>query len=165
MLLQSCLHRRGAVGVIHLAALQQKLLRFTWPAGFHHRLERQPPQRAVRAADKLLAACQGAPSSRRMVVKSTTAVYGSRSRDPAVFTEQMEPKATTGGGYAKDSAEIEGYVRGFARRRPDVDPPSPPPDELPNAPAGAPRHRAIRRGLNHPRVLHPAPPPTLAVRL
>jgi UDP-glucose 4-epimerase len=69
---------------------------------------------------QLLAACQGAPTVRRMVVKSTTAVYGSRSRDPAVFTEKMEPKATTGGGYAKDSAEIEGYVRGFARRRPDV---------------------------------------------
>ena len=23
-------------------------------------------------------------------------------------------------GYAKDSVEVEGYVRGFARRRPDV---------------------------------------------
>lgn len=68
---------------------------------------------------QLLAACQGAESVRRLVVKSTTAVYGSRSRDPAMFTEQMEPKALTGG-YAKDSAEIEGYVRGFARRRPDV---------------------------------------------
>lgn len=69
---------------------------------------------------QLLAACQGAATVRRLVVKSTTAVYGSRSRDPAMFTEQMEPKALTGGGYARDAAEIEGYVRSFARRRPDV---------------------------------------------
>lgn len=68
---------------------------------------------------QLLAACQGAGTVRRLVVKSTTAVYGSRPRDPAMFTEQMEPKALTGG-YAKDSVEIEGYVRSFARRRPDV---------------------------------------------
>ena len=32
----------------------------------------------------------------------------------------MTPKDLPSGGYAKDAAEIEGYVRGFARRRPDV---------------------------------------------
>jgi len=69
---------------------------------------------------QLLAACHQAATVRRLVVKSTTAVYGSGPRDPALFTERMEPKALAGGGYAKDSAEIEGYVRGFARRRPDV---------------------------------------------
>jgi UDP-glucose 4-epimerase len=69
---------------------------------------------------QLLAACQKAPSVRRMVLKSTTAVYGSSSRDPALFDETMTPKDLPSGGYAKDAAEIEGYLRGFARRRPDV---------------------------------------------
>jgi UDP-glucose 4-epimerase len=51
---------------------------------------------------QLLAACQRSALVRRLVVKSTAAVYGSGSRDPAAFTE------------------VEGYVRGFGRRRPDV---------------------------------------------
>ena len=69
---------------------------------------------------QLLAACQKAPSVRQFVLKSTTTVYGASSRDPAMFSEEMEPRRTAYGGYAKDVAEIEGYVRGFARRRPDV---------------------------------------------
>ena len=69
---------------------------------------------------QLLAACQKSPTVRRMVLKSTTAVYGSSSRDPALFDETMTPKDLPSGGYAKDAAEIEGYLRGFARRRPDV---------------------------------------------
>jgi len=69
---------------------------------------------------QLLAACQKAPSVRRVVLKSTTAVYGSSSRDPALFDETMTPKDFPSGGYAKDAVEIEGYLRGFARRRPDV---------------------------------------------
>ncbi|MDQ6649693.1 MAG: NAD-dependent epimerase/dehydratase family protein [Actinomycetota bacterium] len=69
---------------------------------------------------QLLAACQKAPSMRRLVVKSTTAVYGSSPRDPALFTEDLEPKAVPRSGYGKDAVEVEGYVRGFGRRRPDV---------------------------------------------
>jgi UDP-glucose 4-epimerase len=69
---------------------------------------------------QLLAACQKAPSVQRVVLKSTTAVYGSSPRDPALFDESMTPKDLPSGGYAKDAAEIEGYLRGFARRRPDV---------------------------------------------
>lgn len=69
---------------------------------------------------QLLAACQKAASVRRLVVKSTTAVYGSSSRDPALFTEETEPRALPRSGYAKDAVEVEGYVRGFSRRRPDV---------------------------------------------
>jgi len=69
---------------------------------------------------QLLAACQKAPSVRKLVVKSSTAVYGSSPRDPAMFTEDLEPNALARSGYAKDSVEVEGYVRGFARRRPDV---------------------------------------------
>jgi UDP-glucose 4-epimerase len=69
---------------------------------------------------QLLAACQKAPSVRKVVVKSTTAVYGSSPKDPALFTEDMEPRRLPTSGYAKDSVEVEGYVRGFGRRRPDV---------------------------------------------
>ncbi|MEU6062743.1 NAD-dependent epimerase/dehydratase family protein [Streptomyces sp. NPDC047097] len=69
---------------------------------------------------QLLGACQKSPSVQRLVVKSTTSVYGSAPRDPAVFTEATPPKSLPGGGFAKDAAEVEGYVRGFARRRPDV---------------------------------------------
>ena len=69
---------------------------------------------------QLLAACQKAPSIRKLVVKSTSAVYGSSPRDPALYSEDMEPKALPRSGYAKDAVEVEGYVRGFGRRRPDV---------------------------------------------
>jgi UDP-glucose 4-epimerase len=69
---------------------------------------------------QLLAACQKAPTVKRMVLKSTSAVYGSSPRDPALFDETMVPKDLPSGGYAKDAVEIEGYLRGFARRRPDV---------------------------------------------
>lgn len=69
---------------------------------------------------QLLGACQKSPSVRRLVVKSSTNVYGSASRDPAVFTETTPAKSLPSGGFAKDTVEVEGYVRGFARRRPDV---------------------------------------------
>jgi UDP-glucose 4-epimerase len=69
---------------------------------------------------QLLAACQQARTVRRLVVKSSTTVYGSSARDPALFTEDMAPKRMPRHGYGKDSVEVENYVRGFARRRPDV---------------------------------------------
>ena len=69
---------------------------------------------------QVLGACQKSPAVRRLVVKSSTNVYGSAPRDPAVFTETTPPKSLPSGGFAKDTVEVEGYVRGFARRRPDV---------------------------------------------
>ncbi|MFI6481401.1 NAD-dependent epimerase/dehydratase family protein [Nonomuraea sp. NPDC050663] len=69
---------------------------------------------------QLLGACQRSATVCRVVVRSTTAVYGSSPRDPAVFTEEFEPHDGPSHGYAKDAVEVEGYVRGFARRRPDV---------------------------------------------
>jgi UDP-glucose 4-epimerase len=69
---------------------------------------------------QLLAACGKSDTVRRLVVKSTTAVYGTSSRDPAIFTEGMPANSLPGSGYAKDAVEVEGYVRGFLRRRPDV---------------------------------------------
>ncbi len=69
---------------------------------------------------QLLAACQAAPGLRKLVVRSSTAAYGASFRDPAVFTESTPPTLIPRGGFAKDVIEIEGYVRGFTRRRPDV---------------------------------------------
>jgi len=86
-------------------------------------------QRGDRAAMKesnvigtmqLLAACQQAPRLRKLVVRSSTAAYGASFRDPAVFTEDTEPRDVPRGGFARDVLDIEGYVRGFCRRRPDV---------------------------------------------
>lgn len=69
---------------------------------------------------QLLAAIQKAPSITKLVVKSTTSVYGAGASDPAVFTEDMEPRTLPTSGWAKDSVEVESYVRGLARRRPDL---------------------------------------------
>lgn len=69
---------------------------------------------------QLLAACQKSKTVTSLVVKSSTTVYGASSRDPVMFTEDMAPKVPPRSGYAKDSIEVEGYVRGFSRRRPDV---------------------------------------------
>jgi UDP-glucose 4-epimerase len=69
---------------------------------------------------QLLAACQQTPTLRQVIVKSSAMVYGSGPRDPALFTEEMEPRHPPRSGWAKDSVEVENYVRGFARRRPHV---------------------------------------------
>ncbi|EEP71889.1 NAD-dependent epimerase/dehydratase [Micromonospora sp. ATCC 39149] len=69
---------------------------------------------------QLLAACQRAPRLRQLVVRSSTAAYGASFRDPAVFTEETEPREVPRGGFGRDILDIEGYVRGFRRRRPDV---------------------------------------------
>jgi UDP-glucose 4-epimerase len=69
---------------------------------------------------QLLAACQKAKSVTKLVLKSSTTVYGASAKDPALFTEDMEPVSLPRSGFAKDSVEVEGYVRGFARRRPDA---------------------------------------------
>ncbi|MEX1163888.1 MAG: NAD-dependent epimerase/dehydratase family protein [Nitriliruptor sp.] len=75
----------------------------------------------VIGAMQLLAACQKAPSLRRFVLKSTTAVYGAAYDDPALFREDAHLRHAPSHGFAKDAVEIEGYVRAFSRRRPDVD--------------------------------------------
>ncbi|HUH71661.1 MAG TPA: SDR family oxidoreductase [Mycobacterium sp.] len=74
----------------------------------------------VMGAMQLFAACQKAPSVRRVVLKSTSEVYGSSPRDPVMFTEDNSSRRPIRGGFAKDSLDIEGYVRGLGRRRPDI---------------------------------------------
>jgi UDP-glucose 4-epimerase len=76
-------------------------------------------ERNVLGTMQLLAAAYHAPELRRVVLKSTTAVYGSAPGDPAVWTESMEP-GTPRHGFVKDAMQVEDYVRSFDRRRPDV---------------------------------------------
>ena len=68
---------------------------------------------------QLLAACQRSESVRNLIVRSTGAVYGASSRDPAIFTEDMSARSVPSGP-GRDAIDIEAYVRGFGRRRPDV---------------------------------------------
>lgn len=75
----------------------------------------------VIGAMQLFAACQKSPTVRKVVLRSTTSVYGSSAKDPAQFTEEMSARRPPGGAYARDSIEIEGYLRGLGRRRPDID--------------------------------------------
>ncbi len=70
---------------------------------------------------QLLAACQKSDDVRRFVLRSTTAVYGCSAADPAVFTEDMNAAESAQTGYTKDAIEVESYLRGFVRRRPDID--------------------------------------------
>jgi UDP-glucose 4-epimerase len=69
---------------------------------------------------QLLAACQRSESVRNLIVRSTGAVYGASSRDPAIFTEEMSARSVPSSGPGRDAIDIEAYVRGFGRRRPDV---------------------------------------------
>jgi UDP-glucose 4-epimerase len=67
---------------------------------------------------QLLAAAQRAPRLRTVIIKSSTAVYGSDASSRSLFSEETTTHATSG--YARDVVEAEGYARAFARRRDDV---------------------------------------------
>ncbi|WP_068365908.1 NAD-dependent epimerase/dehydratase family protein [Rhodococcoides kroppenstedtii] len=100
----------------------------------------------VLGAMQLFAVCQKSPSVRRVVLRSSTAVYGCSAKDPAQFTEEMGSKSRLRGGFARDAVETEGYARGLGRRRPDVDV-----TILRNAPMIGPRlNGAVSRYLTSP---------------
>ena len=66
----------------------------------------------------LLAACAASPFVRKVVIRSSTAIYGASPRDPAFFTEDMEAKAPLRDTYSRDIREVETYARDFAERAP-----------------------------------------------
>lgn len=74
----------------------------------------------VMGAMQLFAACHKAPSVQRVVLKSTSEIYGSCPRDPVVFSEDTTSRRPPTQGFPRDSIDIEGYARGLARRRPDI---------------------------------------------
>lgn len=78
-------------------------------------------ERNVIGGMQLFAAAQRSAAVRRVVVKSSTAVYGSAAADPAMFTEDDEAVRVPGDGWGSDAIEVEGYARQLGRRRPDVD--------------------------------------------
>ncbi|HEU4480947.1 MAG TPA: NAD-dependent epimerase/dehydratase family protein [Actinomycetota bacterium] len=70
---------------------------------------------------QLLAAAQRAEKIKKVIVKSSTAVYGSRPGEPSVIPEDYASREADLGGYGKDCAEAEQYARDYGRRRPDVE--------------------------------------------
>ena len=70
---------------------------------------------------QLFAAAQRAERIQRVVMKSSTAVYGSGPREPSLLPEDHAARQVDLSGYGKDCAEAEQYARDFGRRRPDVD--------------------------------------------
>ncbi|AXT83871.1 epimerase [Aeromicrobium sp. A1-2] len=92
-------------------------------------LDLHPPSRGRTTGGKelnvigtmqLLAACQRAATVKKFVLGSSSAVYGASPRDPAMFTESSLARGGVRSGFPKDVVEVESYVRGFARRRPEV---------------------------------------------
>src|SRR5438132_1560411 len=66
----------------------------------------------------LLAACSGADSPvRKLVVKSSTAIYGSEPDDPSFWTEDMTRRTPPRDAFSRDIVEVESYVRDFALRQ------------------------------------------------
>lgn len=95
----------------------------------HTSILSQPPSSGGRAAMKdmnvlgamqLFAVCQKSPTVRRVVLRSSSGVYGGSAKDPAKFTEEMSARRPPGGWFARDMIEVESFARGLARRRPDI---------------------------------------------
>ncbi len=74
----------------------------------------------VFGAMQLFGVCQKVPAVRKVVLLSSSAVYGASPRDPARFTEEMSARRPPRGAFAVDTIEVEGFIRGLARRRPDI---------------------------------------------
>jgi len=69
----------------------------------------------------LLAACSGVDSPvRKLVVKSSTAIYGSEPDDPSFWTEEMSRRTPPRDAFSRDIVEVEAYVRDFALRQADA---------------------------------------------
>ena len=70
---------------------------------------------------QLLAAAQRAERLTKVIMKSSSAVYGSSPTEPSIITEDHAARHVDLAGYGKDCAEAETYARDFGRRRRDVD--------------------------------------------
>lgn len=76
-------------------------------------------ERNVIGTMQLLAACQRAEHVKKVVVRSSTAVYGIDPRGPSLLTEDQS-NLSAEAGYSRDVVETETFARDFGRRRPDV---------------------------------------------
>lgn len=69
----------------------------------------------------LIAACGGAQSPvRKLVVKSSTAIYGSGPDDPAIWSERMSRRSPAEDTFTRDLDEVEEYVSDFRVRKPEA---------------------------------------------
>jgi UDP-glucose 4-epimerase len=73
----------------------------------------------VMGTAKLLGACAEA-GVRKVVLKSSTAVYGARPTNPAFLTEEHSLRPSRRYGYVRDLYEIEKFCNGFCRRIPEM---------------------------------------------
>jgi UDP-glucose 4-epimerase len=73
----------------------------------------------VMGSTKLLGACAeaGVP---KVVLKSSTAVYGARPSNPAFLTEEHPHRGSTRVGTIRDLVQIEAFCSGFFRERPEM---------------------------------------------
>ena len=70
---------------------------------------------------QLLAAAQRSQRLKKVVMKSSTAIYGSGPGEPSILPEDHAARQVDLSGYSKDCAEAEQYARDFGRRRKDVE--------------------------------------------
>ncbi|MGD9316028.1 MAG: NAD-dependent epimerase/dehydratase family protein [Anaerolineae bacterium] len=73
----------------------------------------------VMGTTKLLGACADA-GVRKVVLKSSTAVYGARPTNSAFLTTEHPLRASRRYGYLRDLVEIERFCHGFCRRTPGM---------------------------------------------
>jgi UDP-glucose 4-epimerase len=73
----------------------------------------------VMGTTKLLAAC-GEAGVRKVVLKSSTAVYGARPSNPAFLTEDRSLRGSQRYGYTRDMMEVEKFCSGFRHRVPGI---------------------------------------------
>lgn len=69
----------------------------------------------------LIAACSARDAPvRKLVVKSSTAIYGAEAEDPSLWSEDMVRRAPARDSFTRDLDEVEGYARDFSLRKPDA---------------------------------------------
>jgi UDP-glucose 4-epimerase len=88
---------------------------------FHHSIRRSESafDANVMGTAKLLGACAEA-GVRKVVLKSSTAVYGARATNSAFLGEDHPLRGSRRYGYTRDLVEIETFCSGFSRRVPDL---------------------------------------------
>lgn len=77
-------------------------------------------ERNVIGTMQLLGACQRVEAVKRLIFRSSAAVYGAEPGHPSILSESASGDALHHEGYSRDVADAETHARDFARRRPDV---------------------------------------------
>jgi len=69
---------------------------------------------------KLMAACSEA-GVQKVILKSSTAVYGAKPDNPGFISEDHPLQGSLAYGYTRDMVEIESFCNGFRRQVPEID--------------------------------------------